>query len=133
VRELLHRFDGQEVDGDLLGLFSEGQIRLPVFRQVAPYRSGDGQVEVDALAEACTEPGRSSEEQWVVEIKWRGRQAGVKELQKLLRAAETLSARPWFISRAGFTPKAEAFARREVIMISGRVEIERLAEIVRRA
>ena len=125
VRELLHRFSGQEVDGDLLGLFSEGQIRLPVFRQVAPYRSGDGQVEVDALAEG--------EEQWVVEIKWRGRQAGVKELQKLLRAAETLSARPWFISRAGFTPKAEAFARREGIMISGQVEIERLAEIVRRA
>ena len=122
---MLHRFDGQEVDGDLLGLFSEGQIRLPVFRQVAPYRSGDGQVEVDALAEG--------EEQWVVEVKWRGRQAGVKELQKLLRAAETLSARPWFISRAGFTPKAEAFARREGIMISGRVEIERLAEIVRRA
>ena len=42
-------------------------------------------------------------------------------------------ARPWFISRAGFTPEAEEFARREGIMISGKADIERLAEIVRRA
>jgi hypothetical protein len=40
---------------------------------VAPYRSNDGQVEVDALAEG--------DERWVVEIKWRGKLAGVKELQ----------------------------------------------------
>lgn len=132
VRELLHRFAGQEVDGDLLGL-SSGKVRLPTFHKVAPYRSDDGQVEVDALAEACTEPGRSGEERWAVEIKWRGRMAGVKEVQKLLAAAGTLSARPWFISRAGFTPEAEAFARREEIMISGQAEIERLAETVHHA
>ena len=48
MRELLHHFTGQEVNGDLLGLFSEGQVRLPVFRQVASYCSDDGQVEVDA-------------------------------------------------------------------------------------
>ena len=139
VRELLHRFAGQEVDGNLLGL--SGRVRLPTFRRVAPYHSDDGQVEVDALAEACTEPGgvlspskgRSDEERWVVEIKWRGRLAGVRELQKLLAAAGTLSARPWFVSRAGFTPEAEAFARRERIMISSQVEIGRLAETVARA
>lgn len=129
VRELLHHFAGQEVDGDLLGL--PGRVRLPTFRRVASYRSEDGQVEVDALAEACTEPGRSGEERWAVEIKWRGRLAGVKELQKLLAAARTLAARPWFISRAGFTPEAKEFARREGVMISGQAEIERLAEAVR--
>jgi hypothetical protein len=140
VRELLHHFAGQEVEGDLLGL-PAGKVRLPAFRQVASYRSDDGQVEVDALAEACTEPGgvlspskgRSGEERWAVEIKWRGRLAGVKEVQKLLAAARILSAQPWFISRAGFTPEAEAFARRERIMISGQAEIERLAEIIHRA
>ena len=123
VRELLHHFTGQEVDGDLLSL--SGRIRLPAFRRVAPYRSDDGQVEVDALAEG--------KERWAVEIKWRGRLAGVKELQKLLVAAGSLSARPWFISRAGFTPAAKEFARREGIMTSGKADIERLAEIVRRA
>jgi hypothetical protein len=122
VRELLHHFAGQAVDGELLGL--SGRMRLPAFRRVAPYRSDDGQVEVDALAEG--------EERWAVEIKWRGRLVGVKELQKLRVAAGGLSARPWFISRAGFTPKAEAFAQHEGIMISSQAEIERLAEIVHR-
>jgi hypothetical protein len=121
VRELLNRFDGQEVDGELLGL--SGRIRLPVFRHVISYRSDDGQIEIDALAEG--------EEKWAVEIKWRGRLAGVKELQKLLAAAETLAARSWFISRAGFTPEAEVFARREGIMISDQTQIEQLAEDLR--
>jgi hypothetical protein len=47
--------------------------------------------------------------------------------------AEVLAARPWFISRAGFTPEAEAFARQKGMMISGQAEIERLTEVVRRA
>jgi predicted RecB family endonuclease len=120
---LLHRFDGQEVDGDLLGL--SRRVRLPAFHQVSAYRSDDGQVEIDALTEG--------EEKWAVEIKWRGRLVGVKELQKLLVAAETLTARPWFISRAGFTPEAEVFARREGIMFSSQTQIERLAEVIRRS
>jgi AAA+ ATPase superfamily predicted ATPase len=121
VREWLRHFAGQEVDGELLGL--SGRMRLPTFRHVAPYRSDDGQVEVDALAEG--------DERWAVEIKWRGRLAGVKEVRKLLAAAEVLSVRPWFISRAGFTPEARELARREGMMISGQVEIERLTEVVR--
>jgi hypothetical protein len=40
------------------------------------------------------------------ESQWR---AGVKELQRLLVATATLGARPWYISRAGFTPEAETF------------------------
>ncbi len=131
VRELLHRFAGQEVDGDLLGL--PNRVQLPEFSRVTPYRSDDGQVEVDALAEVRPKPGRSGDERWAVEIKWRGRRTGAKELRKLQAKAETLLARPWLISRAGFTPEAEAFARREGIMISGQEEIERLADLLRRA
>jgi len=123
VRELLLRFAGQEVDGALLGL--SGRVRLPTFRQATPYRSDDGQVEVDALAEG--------EERWAVEVKWRGRLAGARELRRLRRVAEALVARPWFISRAGFTPEAEAFARREGIMISDQAEVEQLAGIIHRA
>lgn len=126
---MLHHFAGQEVDGDLLGL--SGRVRLPTFRQVASYRSDDGQVEVDALAEVCSELDQSGEERWAVEIKWRGRLAGVKELQKLLAAARTLAARPWFISRVGFTAEAKEFAKREGIMISDQAGIERLARVVR--
>jgi len=129
VRELLHRFAGQEVDGGLLGL--PGRVQLPEFSRVMPYRSDDGQVEVDALAEARPEPGRSGDERWAVEIKWRNRRAGAKELRKLQAKAEMLLARPWLISRAGFTPEAEAFARQEGIMISSQEEIDRLADLLR--
>jgi hypothetical protein len=120
VREMLGRFAGQEVDGGLLRL--SGTVRLPAFRRVAPYRSADGQIEVDALAE--------NDERWAVEIKWRGKRAGLKEVRKLVRVARDLSARPWFISRAGFTPEAEAYARREGVMYSTREDIEALAKIV---
>jgi hypothetical protein len=123
VREMLRRFAGQEVDGDLLGLSET--VNLPSFRQVKPFRSEDGQIEVDGLAE--------NGERWAVEIKWRGKRAGIKKVQKLARVAKTLSARPWFISRPGFTPEAEVFARQEGIMISGQEEIKRLAEIVHHA
>jgi AAA+ ATPase superfamily predicted ATPase len=120
VRELMRVFAGQEVEGALFGL--PGTVHLPTFRRVAPYRSADGQVEVDALAE--------NDERWVVEIKWRGKRAGLKEVRKLARVAKALSARPWFISRAGFTPEAEAYARKEGVMYSSREDIEALARVV---
>ena len=123
VHELLHHFAGQEVDGNLLGV--SGKVCLPTFHSAAPYRSHDGQVEVDALAEG--------DERWVVEIKWRGKLVGVKELQGLLSAAQSLAARPWTISRAGFTPEARTFAHEEGIMLSGQAEIEQLARMVRRS
>jgi AAA+ ATPase superfamily predicted ATPase len=120
VREVLRHFAGQEVAGALLGV--PDTVQLPTFRRVASYRSEDGQVEVDALAEG--------DERWAVEIKWRGKTAGLKEVQKLARAAQVLSARPWFISKAGFTPGAKDYARIEGIMCSSREEIEALARIV---
>jgi hypothetical protein len=123
MRELLHHFAGQQVDGHLLGI--RGKVRLPTFDQATPYRSADGKVEIDALAEG--------NERWAVEIKWRAKLVGVKELQGLLEAAEGLAARPWAISKVGFTPEAETFAHEKGIMLSGQAEIEQLAKIVRRS
>jgi hypothetical protein len=117
VRELLRRFAGQEVEGALLGL--SGQLRLPAFQRVAPYRSDDGQVEVDALAENGA--------RWAVEIKWRGKAAGKKELAALLDKAQALDARPWFISRNGFTPQARTFAGDNDVLISSRADLEKLS------
>ncbi|MBC8264801.1 MAG: ArsR family transcriptional regulator [Anaerolineales bacterium] len=120
VREILRHFAGQEVDGILLGV--PGAVQLPTFRRVDPCRSDDGQVEVDALADGDV--------RWAVEIKWRGKMAGLKEVKKLARAAQALSARPWFISKAGFTSEVQDYARQEGIMCSSREEIEALARIV---
>jgi len=121
VRELLQAFNGQEVDGRLFGM--EGLVKLPVFERVAPYLSPDGQVQVDSLAE--------NHERWAVEIKWRGRLSGKKELEKLAANARSLSAKPWFISKLGFTQEALEFARHNNMMLSSQADLEALAKLVR--
>ncbi len=120
IRELLRRFDGQEVDGALFG--QAGTMHLPRFDRVMGYRSPDGQVEIDALCDG--------EERWVVEVKWRGRRAGVRELRRLQSLAALLGARPWFVSRTGFTPAAEEFARQSGMLFSTQAEERQLTAIV---
>jgi len=122
VRELLQAFAGQEVDGKLLGM--PDRVNLPPFERVAPYLSPDGQVQVDSLAE--------DHERWAVEIKWRGRLTGKKEMEKLLTNARSLRAKPWVISKSGFTPEAIEYARQNGIMFSSQVDLEILAGLVRR-
>lgn len=119
VREMLKSFAGQEVNGALLGV--EGIFHLPTFERVLPYFSSDGQIEVDALAE-----GKNV--RWVVEIKWRNKQAGLKEMQKLLQKAQHLQGQPWYISQAGFTPEAISFAKEKKVLFSSRHQIEELAK-----
>jgi len=126
VRELLQHFQGQLVEGSWLGESEE--VQLPVFEKVSAYLSPDGQVEIDALAEGS--------ERWAVEIKWRGRLSGRKELEKLSANIDWLStqgrpARGWFISKAGFTPDALTFARQKDIMVSDGQKIERLIKHLR--
>ena len=120
VRELLQTFHGQEVDGRFFGL--SGPMQLPSFERVTPYLSPDGQVQVDALAE--------NHERWAVEIKWRGRLSGKKELEKLVAKAHSLAAKPWFISKVGFTAEALEFARQAGIMTSSQTELEALARLL---
>jgi integrase len=43
---------------------------------------------------------------WIVEIKWRGRRVGVKEVEKLAGLAREFGAQAWLISRSGFTEAA---------------------------
>ena len=125
VREILRRMAGQQVDGALLG--AAGPVQVPMFTQVAPYRSPDGQVEVDALAEGAADPGRGHAEHWAVEVKWRAKAAGERELAALLQKAQLLEAQPWFISRSGFTPAARAFAVEHDMLLSTRADLEKLA------
>jgi AAA+ ATPase superfamily predicted ATPase len=122
VREMLQTFAGQEIPGALLG--RSGSLRLPTFERVAPYLSPDGQIEVDALAEG-------EDPRWVVEIKWRNRQSGLREIQKLWQKAQSLQGQAWYISQAGFTVEAVAFAKENGMFFSGRAEIEALAKRVR--
>ncbi|MBL7163815.1 MAG: restriction endonuclease [Anaerolineales bacterium] len=122
VRELLRMFSGQLIPGDLLGWADE--ITLPSFSQVGTYRSPDGQVELDALAE--TDTGL----RWVVEVKWRSRRAGVKEIKKLADNARELGAEAWLISREGFTPRALEQAQNNGVMTSTGDELMQLTKLL---
>lgn len=113
IREMLQDFDGQIVNGDLLGL--SGEFQLPTFNSVAPYISPDGQIEIDALAKG--------NELWVIEVKWRGRRCGENEIKSLDKKTKLLSSegeqfRAWFISKSGFTTAAIRAARKSNMMIS---------------
>ena len=125
LRESLRAFAGQEVDGAWFGV--SGRLTLPTFTQVAPCRSADGQMEVDALAEAA------SGERWAVELKWQNKVVGERELTALAAKARTLNARPWCVSRSGFTPAARPYADANNILISTRADLEKLEKAVKQA
>jgi AAA+ ATPase superfamily predicted ATPase len=121
VRELLRKLAGRTVPGSHFG--QENSVVVPCFAHVEPYRSRDGQVEIDALAE--------NEEKWVVEVKWRLKRVGRKELEQILSIAEGLDARVWCVSQAGFTPDATAYARDHAILLSNDEDFAALARLVR--
>ena len=99
-------------------------MTLPAVSRVAPYRSADGQVEVDALAETA------SGERWAVELKWQRKVVGERELKALAAKAQALNAQPWCISRSGFTPAARIYAAATEILISTRADFEKLEKAV---
>jgi hypothetical protein len=125
LREALRAFAGQEVDGAWFG--RSGRLTLPIVRDVAPYRSADGQVEVDALAETATG------ERWAVELKWQSKVVGEKELIALAAKTRTLNARPWCVSRSGFTPAARVYAEANDILISTRADLEKIERAIKSA
>jgi AAA+ ATPase superfamily predicted ATPase len=110
IRELMRQFNGQVVPGSIFGVADF--ITLPKFDQVNDYMSPDGQVQLDAVGQALDGV------KWIVEVKWRTKRVGKKEMQRLLAHAQVESTQGWFISRAGFTEDATEFARQEGLFCS---------------
>ena len=125
LRETMRSFAGQTVDGAWLG--QSGIMTLPVVSRVTSYRSADGQIEVDALAET------SGGERWAVELKWRNKAVGEREMAALAAKAQLLAAQPWCVARAGFTPAARAYATANQILISTRADLDKLERALRHA
>jgi len=118
---LLRKLAGRTVPGAYLG--QTDSLSVPAFTRIEPYRSPDGQTEIDALAE---NGGR-----WAVEVKWRQKRVGRSELDQLLIAAADLQARPWCVSQAGFTPEALTFAAANGILISNAEDLVVLTKLAR--
>ena len=121
VRELLRNLAGRIVPGVYLG--QTDPISVPAFTRIEPYRSPDGQTEIDALAE--------NGDRWAVEVKWRQKRVGRSELEQLLAAATRLDARAWCVSQAGFTSEALTFAAHGDILVSSAEDLAALAKLAR--
>lgn len=121
VRELLRKLAGRTVPGAYVG--QTDPTHVPAFTRIEPYRSPDGQTEIDALAE--------NGERWAVEVKWRQKRVGRSELEQLLTAAAELQARAWCVSQAGFTPDALTFAAENNVLISNVEDLAALAKLTR--
>ncbi len=119
VRELLRVLAGEKVPGALLG--QDKPVQIPDFEEVISYRSPDGQVELDVLAKG--------NEPWIVEVKWRLRRVGEKELRTLVERSQLFEARCWCISQAGFTPEAQAFAAAKDILLSQSDDLKELQKL----
>ena len=49
-----------------------------------------------------------------------------KELEVFMRKTKVMSVKLWYVSKAGFTAEAEAYADANGIMLSGEAELQRL-------
>jgi len=116
VRILMRRFSGQRVDGTIFGCANE--VELPCFSEVKPYTSPDGRIEIDAIGE-----GKTS---WAVEVKWKGKAIGRKELEAFMRKTKAMPVKLWYVAKAGFTAEAKTYAGANGIMLSGEDELQRL-------
>ena len=120
VRDLMRRFAHQNIDGSVFGI--KGRLTLPLFVKIERYISDDGKTEIDILAE--------NKARWAVEIKWKTKAAGVREIASFLNKASPLADRCWYISKAGFTEEARALATRKGILLSTEKEIQVLGSKV---
>ena len=101
---------------------TKGEITLPVFGDVKRDISMDGQFELDAIGEG--------QERWVVEVKWRNKRAGNKELEKLVVNAYERSAKGWFVSRTGFFANAVEFAIENGVYLTDKAGLETLRKLI---
>jgi DNA-binding MarR family transcriptional regulator len=120
VRGMMRRFARQQVPGDIFGVAED--VLLPCFSKVESYTSSDGRVEIDAIGTGDTS--------WAVEVKWKGKAVGRKELEAFVGKTVTMSVKHWYVSKAGFTAGAREYAADVGIMLSGEAELQRLGELL---
>lgn len=123
VLQIIQAFDGREVSGSLFyALSGDTRVVLPKFKNVQPYRSADNQIEIDLVAENA--------QKWGVEVKWRTKAVGKKELRAFEEKSRGVAEKLWVISKSGFTSAAVQFASTNKILLSDRISIEVLAEML---
>ncbi|MFQ5772493.1 MAG: restriction endonuclease, partial [bacterium] len=123
ILQIILAFDGRDITGNLFyGFSSANRVVLPKFKKVQPYRSEDNQVEIDLVAE--------NGQKWAVEVKWRTRALGEKELRAFREKTKGVAEKLWVISKSGFTATAVQFAAKNNILLSDRISIEVIAEML---
>lgn len=123
IRALMDLFRGQEIEGVVFGI--KGAIKLPKFKKIGQYISKDGKTEIDILA--------TNRVKWAVEIKWKGKAAGIKEVEAFFKKAFSLADRYWYIAKAGFTEEAKRFASEKGLLLSSERDINILLRVLQKS
>ncbi len=116
IRELLRQFGGQEIEGGIFGV--KGRMTLPKFSKIDRYLSEDGKTEIDILAQ--------NKSKWAIEVKWKTKAVGAKEITSFFNKASHLADRYWYISKAGFTEEAKTLASKRGMLLSDERDINAL-------
>ena len=120
VRGMMRLFNDQQVAGNIFGIAEE--VILPCFSSVEPYMSPDGKIEIDAIG--------AGDSAWAVEVKWKGKSAGRKELEAFTGKTTGMSVKFWYVAKSGFTTEARKYAADAGIMLSGEAELQELATLL---
>lgn len=121
IRNIMKQFAGQVVEGRLFGI--QTALKLPKFGKLDKFVSADGKTEIDILAE--------NKQKWAVEIKWKTKAVGVKELALFLKKASSLAEKLWYISRSGFTEEAATLALQKRMLLSSEKDLEALVKALK--
>lgn len=122
IKFLMEQFFGQEIDGTLFSI--KRKVKLPKFKRVERYISKDGKTEIDILA--------TNKVKWAVEVKWKRKAAGIKEVAAFFAKASSLTSRYWYISKSGFTEEAKIFASKKGLFLSSERDINILSNELRK-
>lgn len=124
VQQMLYDFDGQTVDGKLLG--RSKTVVLPRFERIGRFTTRDGWEALEMVEE--------SGDRWIGKILWEDRRSGRKALEDLAERVRRSGVQPkvcWCIAKAGFTKDAVEFALERELWISSLEEMEEIARSVR--
>jgi hypothetical protein len=116
--ELLNRFSGQKIEGELFGI--EEEVTLPRFHLVRLIKREIDTAQIEALSER---------EGWLVIVSLKEEPVTPKEIDMALREREKRGYRVWFVAKAGFSSDVIISAKGH-LMLSIKEDIEALSERV---
>jgi hypothetical protein len=135
VENVMHRFDGREVEASRFFLDREGTLRLPDFQEVYPTRTqmlSSREYQIDIFGWYREEEATVG---WAVEVRNREEAFGLEDAAKFLGALDSLqkehqldAMQGWVHARGGFTSEACERLWEAGVLLTGVDQLRALAQ-----